>query len=309
MVNREELLEIANATGLTPPVVEKDYVLGWILHGISQHAALRERSLFKGGTCLKKCYFETYRFSEDLDFTLRDEAHIDEAFLRATFAEISQSIYEKSGLEFPADRSRFEIYENPRGRRSCQARLYFRSQFQAGNNFPAVKLDLTADELIAEPVVKDIGRRDVAVPVDSLLDPFLLQTAEEGFCACIVPTVSPAAHAGLKMIGSAKTAPVSAPILRALVGMNDRATRAPSPHGHHDGIERELAGERRFRGPADNVVFKVWSNVDQQSRHPPSAPQRALANVPVPVSDRAPLASPPAHRAVRSTAAQTLLPL
>jgi len=27
---------------------------------------------FKGGTCLKKCYFETYRFSEDLDFTLTE---------------------------------------------------------------------------------------------------------------------------------------------------------------------------------------------------------------------------------------------
>ena len=92
MVSREELLEIANATGLSAPVVEKDYVLGWILRGISQHAALRERWIFKGGTCLKKCYFETYRFSEDLDFTLRDQAHIDEPFLRATFGEIAQSI-------------------------------------------------------------------------------------------------------------------------------------------------------------------------------------------------------------------------
>ncbi len=26
--------------------------------------------VFKGGTCLKKCYIETYRFSEDLDFTV-----------------------------------------------------------------------------------------------------------------------------------------------------------------------------------------------------------------------------------------------
>ncbi len=26
--------------------------------------------VFKGGTCLSKCYFETYRFSEDLDFTV-----------------------------------------------------------------------------------------------------------------------------------------------------------------------------------------------------------------------------------------------
>ncbi len=28
--------------------------------------------MFKGGTCLKKCFVETYRFSEDLDFTVLD---------------------------------------------------------------------------------------------------------------------------------------------------------------------------------------------------------------------------------------------
>jgi Nucleotidyl transferase AbiEii toxin, Type IV TA system len=54
-------------------VVEKDYVLGWILAGIYGHEELAESWVFKGGTCLKKCYFETYRFSEDLDFTLREE--------------------------------------------------------------------------------------------------------------------------------------------------------------------------------------------------------------------------------------------
>lgn len=40
-----------------------------------------ESWVFKGGTCLKKCYFETYHFSEDLDFTLRNEEHLDEQFL------------------------------------------------------------------------------------------------------------------------------------------------------------------------------------------------------------------------------------
>lgn len=72
MVRREDLVAIADATGLTPPVVEKDYVLGWLLQGVYRHPMLREQWVFKGGTCLKKCYFETYRFSEDLDFTLLD---------------------------------------------------------------------------------------------------------------------------------------------------------------------------------------------------------------------------------------------
>ena len=71
------------------------------LAGHSQEFHLTETWVFKGGTCLKKCYFETYRFSEDLDFTLRNEAHIHEDFLHRAFGEISE--WERTGLELPVD--------------------------------------------------------------------------------------------------------------------------------------------------------------------------------------------------------------
>lgn len=150
MIDRNELLSIANSTALAGTVVEKDYILGWLLRGISQHAEFRERWLFKGGTCLKKCYFETYRFSEDLDFTLLRPAHVDADFLLTSFAEVSAGLYEESGIEMPAGRMRFDIYQNPRGNPSCQGRIYYRSRFQTGNNMPAVKLDLTADEAVLD---------------------------------------------------------------------------------------------------------------------------------------------------------------
>ncbi len=88
MIDRREILDIASRLSLNPHVVEKDYVLGWMLAGIYANPELRESWVFKGGTCLKKCFFETYRFSEDLDFTLLDPAHIDEIFLKRVFAEI-----------------------------------------------------------------------------------------------------------------------------------------------------------------------------------------------------------------------------
>jgi predicted nucleotidyltransferase component of viral defense system len=66
MIDKREILEAASSFSLLPNVVEKDYVLGWILAGINAHEELAESWVFKGGTCLKKCYFETYRFSEDL---------------------------------------------------------------------------------------------------------------------------------------------------------------------------------------------------------------------------------------------------
>jgi predicted nucleotidyltransferase component of viral defense system len=89
MIDRRELLAAAGNLGLLPSVVEKDYVLGWVLAGIFNHPVLAKHWVFKGGTCLKKCYFETYRFSEDLDFTLTDESHLSLDFLLGAFREVS----------------------------------------------------------------------------------------------------------------------------------------------------------------------------------------------------------------------------
>ncbi len=147
MIDRREILDTASRISLTPHVVEKDYVLGWMLAGISAHAALRDSWIFKGGTCLKKCFFETYRFSEDLDFTLTDETHIDDGFLTQTFNEIGEWIYERTGIEFPSDLQNFDIYTNPRGTTSCQGKISYRGPV-ATHNLPRIKLDLTADERI-----------------------------------------------------------------------------------------------------------------------------------------------------------------
>ncbi len=67
MISRQEIMDFSREFGLSPNIVEKDYLLGWVLAGISNHGELGSDWVFKGGTCLKKCYFETYRFSEDVD--------------------------------------------------------------------------------------------------------------------------------------------------------------------------------------------------------------------------------------------------
>jgi hypothetical protein len=60
-------------------VVEKDYVLAWLLAATSQHAVIRGHWILKGSTCVKKCFFETYRFSEDLDYSLLPTTPYDAA--------------------------------------------------------------------------------------------------------------------------------------------------------------------------------------------------------------------------------------
>jgi predicted nucleotidyltransferase component of viral defense system len=110
MISRQEILDFSRELGLRPDIVEKDYMLGWLLAGISGNEKLRDGWIFKGGTCLKKCYFETYRFSEDLDFTIIAPELIDERFLVDGFKEIAAWIYESAGIEIPRETIRFEAY-------------------------------------------------------------------------------------------------------------------------------------------------------------------------------------------------------
>lgn len=108
MIRDVDLRERAAEWLLREDVVEKDYVLGWLLWGIVTQPELSTTWTFKGGTCLKKCYFETYRFSEDLDFSVQAGGAMKAEELRRIFAEIAGRIYEESGIEMPADSLRFE---------------------------------------------------------------------------------------------------------------------------------------------------------------------------------------------------------
>ena len=69
---RTRLLEARGRLGLPWEVLERDYILSWLLAGIAEVKPLRETLVFKGGTALKKCYFGDYRFSVDLAFSSRE---------------------------------------------------------------------------------------------------------------------------------------------------------------------------------------------------------------------------------------------
>jgi len=74
MIAPQELRRAARERKLALDIVEKDYVLGWILYSVSS-SSLSKHFAFKGGTALSKVYFPSqWRLSEDLDFTLLGEA-------------------------------------------------------------------------------------------------------------------------------------------------------------------------------------------------------------------------------------------
>lgn len=100
MIPKAQILELAKHHDLLPTTIEKDYVIGWFLRSISLHPII-SKWIFKGGTCLKKCYFETYRFSEDLDFTVSPEISISVDSITTNLDEVASWIESNTGLSFP----------------------------------------------------------------------------------------------------------------------------------------------------------------------------------------------------------------
>lgn len=97
MIKPSEIQQKASEAGVRDQQIEKDYVLSWILQGISQHEHLSKVIVFKGGTVLKKIYFEDYRFSEDLDFTLLNNAITNEEIFE-WFNETFEYIKEEANI-------------------------------------------------------------------------------------------------------------------------------------------------------------------------------------------------------------------
>ncbi|MEE9118882.1 MAG: nucleotidyl transferase AbiEii/AbiGii toxin family protein, partial [Calditrichia bacterium] len=54
-------------------LVEKDIMLHNIIFALSRDEIFSENFLFKGGTCLIKSYLGYFRFSEDIDFTWKNQ--------------------------------------------------------------------------------------------------------------------------------------------------------------------------------------------------------------------------------------------
>jgi len=160
VIEKQEISELARELSLDLHVVEKDCVLGWLLAGIAANPELSESWVFKGGTCLKKCYFETYRFSEDLDFTVTEEAQLDEDCLLQAFREMAEWIYDQSGIELPGEQIRFKLSVLDGGR-YAEGRVYDVGPLMQKRNLARIKFDLTSKEKLVLPPQKKSGSPSV----------------------------------------------------------------------------------------------------------------------------------------------------
>lgn len=171
MISKQDILDRAAEWQLRAEVVEKDYVLGWLLAGLAQ-TPMAEAWVFKGGTCIKKCYFETYRFSEDLDFSLQPDAAYTQEALTQALRDLATRVSELSGLVFQPDLIDMKPRRNQQGQVTYEGRLAYRGPL-AYPGTPKIRFDLTQHE----PVIDVAASRPILHPYpDELPDGTTVRT-------------------------------------------------------------------------------------------------------------------------------------
>ena len=111
MIIQKELYDISENLKIQASVLDKDWVLGHFLNAMFEIDSIRNNFVFKGGTCLKKCYFNDYRYSEDLDFTLIDKNIIIDEKLINKIISIAQK---NSNAGFHLSKIKQQIHKNIR---------------------------------------------------------------------------------------------------------------------------------------------------------------------------------------------------
>ena len=129
-------------------VLERDYCLGWLLAALSQ-SDLKPVLGFNGGTALKRCYFDDYRFSEDLDFTLLEEIPLEEILRR--LETVYRRVRDGSGITFALDRQDRQQHAN-----SYTFYLSYIGPLPGGSD---VKVDITVRERLVFPIEDRALRR------------------------------------------------------------------------------------------------------------------------------------------------------
>ena len=155
MITVRELQALSAEWGLTTHIIEKDWALGWILAGIGEEPAL-STWVFKGGTSLRKCYYETYRFSEDLDFTVIEGGPAEPGDVGAAFTRVADWVRDSAGLELVIDASSFRAARNTRGNETLMGKIAYRGPTNPPT-LPKLKVDATSDELVpGRPILRRV---------------------------------------------------------------------------------------------------------------------------------------------------------
>jgi len=150
VIKSGEIQQKARRIGVRDQQMEKDYILSWILFGISKHEQLSKAIVFKGGTVLKKVYFEDYRFSEDLDFTLLNDEMENETIFE-WFKEIFEFIKEEANIPLEI------INDNEHEDGGINFYISYIGPLGGQGSNKKVKIDISrSEQMVFEPVLENV---------------------------------------------------------------------------------------------------------------------------------------------------------
>ncbi|MBU3714157.1 MAG: nucleotidyl transferase AbiEii/AbiGii toxin family protein [Ferruginibacter sp.] len=157
MIKPGEIQQKANAMGVRDQQIEKDYILSWILFGISKHEQLSKAIVFKGGTVLKKVYFEEYRFSEDLDFTLLN-SEISNEIIFVWIKEVFEFIRDEANIPLEIiDNMEEEGVRLPDEQDGLHFYISYIGPLGGQGNNKKVKVDISRrEQLVFEPIMNNV---------------------------------------------------------------------------------------------------------------------------------------------------------
>lgn len=171
---RNRLQEERKRLGIPWEILERDYVLSWLLAGISQVEALHDTLIFKGGTALKKCFFGDYRFSEDLDFSAMGDVPIGEGMEEAIREACDRAVRlldEYAPVEIVCERYT-EREPHPGGQEAFTIRV--RLPWQRAPQ-TRVMVETALDEKILKPVQKRSIIHDYGEPLAARVKVYALE--------------------------------------------------------------------------------------------------------------------------------------
>jgi len=130
---------VAGKSGVAKPaLVEQDILIHRLLKALCDSPGFAGKYVFKGGSCLVKCYFGYYRFSVDLDFTWKDHGYFSvggkelqrrlEAETMA-FGQVLEDVSKRIGLDFRNDLSDKRYFEFGGSKRMVTFKLWRGREF------------------------------------------------------------------------------------------------------------------------------------------------------------------------------------
>ena len=168
------LQEARRRLGTPWEVLERDYLLSWILAGIGQVDSLSRTLAFKGGTSLKKCFFGEYRFSEDLDFSTLEGAPTGDSMQHA----IRESCEAATGLldEYVPVEIVCERYTERDPHPGGQEAFTIRARFPWHRQLlTRVKIEITLDEEVLKPSLRRRVIHEYGEPLEAKVLTYALE--------------------------------------------------------------------------------------------------------------------------------------